>query len=194
MLTSESPLPIAQANAEELTTLAHHEDFLIRAAVARHPNTPVTVLGALAADHPEEVLHNPALPLVLLARSPDVARWPAPALLALIACPGAPDALLVLAARHPDPDVQGALACRNGLPWEALGTLARSDNWDVRARIARQPALPLPLIAQFARDADYGVRRAVAARPELPGAVRSTLTHDPHPLVRAAARSSKESA
>ena len=45
-----------QATAQVLSGLSAHPDSRVRALVARHPNTPLEVLGSLALAFPREVL------------------------------------------------------------------------------------------------------------------------------------------
>ncbi len=70
--------PLLAANPATPTTLlqqlANTSDSLVRRAVALNPNTPVPVLCDLAAEFPEEFLHNPLLP-VLNMTQPDFIKW-----------------------------------------------------------------------------------------------------------------------
>ena len=70
-LSPEAALAAAQApgaTAGTLSGLAGHPDARVRSQVARHPNTPAEVLGTLAPAFAREVLQNPGLPLMRLAR------------------------------------------------------------------------------------------------------------------------------
>ena len=71
--------------AAELSRLAHSPDAAVRAAVAAHPNTPPPVLAELGAEFPAEVLGNPALPLLRLARPGLLNAFPGDAVAALLA-------------------------------------------------------------------------------------------------------------
>lgn len=174
-----------QTPAAELARLAQAPDAAVRAAVARHPNTPAGLLAELGAEFPGEVLGNPALPLLRLAEPGLLTRWPARTLEALTGQPAAPDWLLRLAAAHVRIEVQLAVAVRPALPDDVLTALARSPFWTVREIVARKPELAPGLLAALARDLDYGVRLSVAGRSDLPPEVYARLRQDPHPLVQA---------
>lgn len=173
-----------RAPAPELTRLAQSPDPAVRAAVARHPNTPAPVLAELGAEFPAEVLNNPALPLLRLAEPGLVSRWPARTLEVLAAAPNAPDWLLLLAAGHEKIDVQLAAVTRHNLPAEALRSLTGSAFWTIREYVARKPDLPPELLLRLAHDRDYGVRLTLAGRGDLPPEVCDLLRRDPHPLVK----------
>lgn len=165
--------------------LAQQQDEQVRAAVAAHPNTPASLLAELAQQYPAQVLANPALPLLRLAQPQLLFTWPARSVECLTAQPDAPDWLLRLAASHPVIDVQLAAVVHAALPEDVLLKLAASPYWTIREYTARKPSLPSRVLHHLAGDADYGVRLTVAGRPDLTAALRRTLQHDPHPLVRA---------
>jgi hypothetical protein len=60
--------PLVAANpgtpAEVLTALSQVSDPAIRRAVARNPNTYLSVLGQMAGEFPQEFLHNPIMPFL----------------------------------------------------------------------------------------------------------------------------------
>lgn len=172
-------------SADELTRLADSPDPATRRAVAAHPNTPAPVLGRLGAEFPDEVLANPALPLLRLAEPGLLRGWPAVTLERMTAAPGVPDWLLTLAAQHAKIDVQLAAVTRPALPPAALQALAESPFWTIREYVARKPSLPPEVLRWLALDADYGVRLTIAGRADLPPDLRETLRRDPHPLVQA---------
>lgn len=180
-----SDLPTPGATAAELTRLAHNtaSPHLLE-AVARHPNTPVTLLGELAARYPEAVLDNPALPLLRLAHGQQIRMWTGLAVSRLAAVDAAPEWVQELAMRHPEPQARWAVAGRARLSQERLKQLAGRGEWQLRAAVAQHPALSAQLIAQLSADAEYSVRLAVSARSDLPPEVRSRLHKDPHPLIR----------
>lgn len=187
MSASEVPfpsLPAPSATAEELTRLSRRAALPIREAVARHPNTPAEVLGQLAADFPEAVIGNPALPLLRLAQPKEIQSWSGLALSRLSAVEAAPEWIQELAMRHPDPQAQWAVAGRAQLSPERLRQLAGRREWQLRSAVAPHPDLPADLWPVLAADPDYGVRLSLAARTDLPPEVLKVLHHDPHPLVR----------
>ncbi|CAM3657184.1 hypothetical protein [Deinococcus frigens] len=178
-------LPAPNATAAELTRLAHSAASpRVLEAVARHPNTPVTVLGELAARYPEAVLDNPALPLLRLAHGQQIRTWPGLAVSRLAAVDAAPEWVQDLAMRHPEPQARWAVAGRARLSQERLRQLAGRGEWQLRAAVAQHPDLSAELIAQLSADAEYSVRLALSARPDLLPEVLSRLRTDPHPLIR----------
>lgn len=174
-----------RATADTLFGLSAHPDARVRARVASHPNTPVEVLGTLAANFPREVLGNPGLPLMRLARPNLLGVFPAEGVIALLALPEAPGWVLDGAARHEDFGVRTALAARANLSPARVEALAQDAGWQVREAVAKRANLPEPLVRQLAADDDYDVRKAVAVRADLPGDVLRTLVGDGHGIVRA---------
>jgi len=152
--------------------------------VARHPNTPAPVLGALTPEFPQEVLANPALPLLRLADPHLLRGWPDAAFHALLRRPDIPAWVRTHLIRHGQTELLIPLAQHAALTEAEILTLARHAAWLVRARIAARPALPPDLLAALATDPDYGVRLAVASRPSLPEDVARTLREDPSRFVR----------
>ncbi|GAA3998173.1 hypothetical protein GCM10022631_06180 [Deinococcus rubellus] len=181
---SSPSLPAPNATAEQLTRLAREPSPQVRGAVARHPNTPAGVLGQLAADFPEAVIANPALPLLRLAQMNQIQSWSGRTLARLAAVEAAPEWLQEQAMRHPDPQAQWAVAGRAQLSPERLRQLATRREWQLRAAVAQHPNLPTDLLDRLAADSDYGVRLSLAAHPALPPEVLKKLQQDPHPLVR----------
>ncbi|WP_341765382.1 hypothetical protein [Deinococcus radiodurans] len=104
-----------RAPADVLSGLSAHPDARVRAQVALNPNTPAEVLGLLAAQFPREVLSNPGLPLLRLARPGLLGSFPAEGVTALLALPDAPGWVVDSALRHEDYGVRTALAARPGL-------------------------------------------------------------------------------
>lgn len=178
-------LPTPKATAAELTRLAYSvtSPHLLE-AVARHPNTPVTLLGELAARYPEAVLDNPALPLLRLAHGQQIRAWTGLAVSRLAAVDSAPEWVQELAMRHPEPQARWAVAGRARLGRSRLEQLATRPEWQLRAAVAQHPDLPSELIERLSSDAEYSVRLALSARPDLPPDVLNRLRKDPHPLIR----------
>ncbi len=177
-------VPAPNATAEQLARLSRQAAPAVREAVARHPNAPAEVLGALAAEFPEAVLQNPALPLLRLAQMAQIQTWPGRTLARLAAVEAAPEWIQELAMRHADPQAQWAVAGRSMLSAERLRQLSARREWQLRAAVAQHPALPGDLLPLLAADPDYGVRLSLAARSDLPPEVLRELQRDPHPLVR----------
>ncbi|HCE64956.1 MAG TPA: hypothetical protein DER32_07815, partial [Deinococcus radiodurans] len=138
-----------------LSGLSAHPDARVRAQVALNPNTPAEVLGLLAAQFPREVLSNPGLPLLRLARPGLLGSFPAEGVTALLALPDAPGWVVDSALRHEDYGVRTALAARPGLSPERVTALAGDAGWQVREAVAQRPDLPEPLLRQLAEDEDY---------------------------------------
>ncbi|WP_415789504.1 hypothetical protein [Deinococcus saxicola] len=180
-----SELPTPKATAAELTRLAHSitAPHLLE-AVARHPNTPATLLGELAARYPEAVLDNPALALLRLAHGQQIRMWTGLAVSRLAAVDAAPEWVQELAMRHPEPQARWAVAGRARLSQERLKQLAGRREWQLRAAVAQHPDLTADLIEQLSTDAEYSVRLSLSARPGLPPEVLNRLRTDPHPLIR----------
>ncbi|MDV6376472.1 hypothetical protein [Deinococcus arenicola] len=178
-------LPAPQATAAELVRLAHDTTAPhLLEAVARHPNTPVTLLGELAPRYPEAVLDNPALPLLRLAHGQQIKAWTGLAVSRLAAVDTAPEWVQELAMRHPEPQARWAVVWRARLSQERLKQLAGRSEWQLRAAVAQHSDLNAELITQLSADAEYSVRLAVSARSDLPPEVRGRLRKDPHPLIR----------
>jgi len=154
--------------------------------VAGHPNTPAAVLGHLAADHPAEVLGNPALKLLRLAQPDLLERWPADAVLTLAAQPQAPDWLRRYALAHADVRFQVAVAAQDALDARTLQQLVRHPIWKVRARVAARPELSPEVLGTLLQDGDYGVRLVLATRTDLSPEAVELLRQDASLLVRQA--------
>ncbi len=177
-------LPAPRATSAELVCLVHGAPPHVLDAVARHPNTPVTLLGELAVTSPEAVLDNPALPLLRLAQAGDIRAWSGLAVARLAAVDAAPEWVQDLAMRHPDRQARWAVAGRARLSQPRLEQLAGWGEWQLRAAVAQHPDLSADLVQRFSTDAEYGVRLALSARPDLPPDVLRRLRTDPHPLIR----------
>ena len=164
-------------------------------AVAAHPNAPPDLLRRLVVWHPEAVLRNPALPLVLL-EDPDWANGISPRLaLRLLCSEDAPTILVSALAAWPGQVGQAArlhvgLAGECGADWEdeagealweASGLPdkeAHEAAWgaaDLRGEEGTFPArlVSLGLVAPWllgvlAAHDDPAVRRAVAHSPHAP--------------------------
>lgn len=177
----------AQTPAAQLANLSLSRDPLVRAAVARHPNTSPYILGTLAAQFPAEVLGNPALPLLRLANPRFLLGWPTPAWLALLRQPDAPAWLRRLARMLDKTEIHVAVASHPKLMALEAEELAAHPAWLVRARIAARPDLSPALLQRLRHDPDDSVRLAVACREKLADAERAALLADPSRYVRQAA-------
>ncbi|MBZ9751027.1 hypothetical protein K7W42_09150 [Deinococcus sp. HMF7604] len=170
--------------AAQLEQLAETAEKPTRALIAAHPNTPPALLERLAADHPAEVLGNPALPLLRLAHPRLLLDVPLHVLLRLLAQLDAPAWLLRHALIASAIEIQAAAAAHPALNERQVEWLARHPAWQVRARIAARPELSARWIEHLAADADYGVRMYIASRANLPAPVAGQLAADPSPFVR----------
>ncbi|GGO28439.1 hypothetical protein [Deinococcus humi] len=177
-------LPAPDATSAELLRLVHGAPPHVLEAVARHPNTPVTLLGELALGYAEAVLDNPALPLLRLAQAGHIRAWSGLAVSRLAAVDTAPEWVQELAMRHPDRQARWAVAGRARLSQERLAQLANREEWQLRAAVAQHPDLSEELVGRLSTDHEYGVRLALSARPDLPPHVLDRLRKDPHPLIR----------
>lgn len=177
-------LPQEQATAAELANLSISPHAVVRAAVAVHPNTSPAILGALAAEFPEGILRNPALPLLRLADPLFMQRWPEDALLALTTCENVPGWLRKQRIGHPRTELQVALASHPAITPEEMGLLAQHPAWLVRARVAARSDLPPELRHKLMQDSDYGVRLALASRSDLPAQEVALLQQDVSRFVR----------
>jgi hypothetical protein len=177
-------LPAPNATSAELLRLVHGAPPQVLEAVARHPNTPVTLLGELAVNYPDAVLDNPALPLLRLAQAGHIRAWSGLALSRLAAVDAAPEWVQELAMRHPERQARWAVAGRARLSPERLAQLAARDEWQLRAAVAQHPDLSADLVERFSTDREYGVRLALSARTDLPSHILQRLRTDPHPLIR----------
>ena len=127
-----------RATADTLSGLSAHPDSRVRALVARHPNTPTEILGALAAAYPADVLANPGLPLMRLARPNLLTSFPADSVIALLNAEGSPAWVLDAALRHEDYAVRTALAGRADLSEARVAALAADAGWQIREAVARR--------------------------------------------------------
>lgn len=162
----------------------------VRPAVAVHPNAPPALLGMLARWHPEAVLRNPALPLVLL----EDPRWADKLLpetaLTMLRAEDVPAFLLSTFAGRPGPVGQAARLhigltgecgpdwegeAREAL-WEAAGLSEKEESRKEESRKeepfpARLLSLDLVaawLVGPLAAHGNASVRRAVARSPQAP--------------------------
>ena len=143
-----------RASADLLSGLSAHPDSRVRSLVARHPNTPTDLLGALAAAYPADVLANPGLPLMRLARPNLLSSFPADSVIALLNADGSPGWVADAALRHEDYAVRTALAARPDLSEARVAALAMDAGWQIREAVARREDLPEPLARQLAADDD----------------------------------------
>ena len=175
-----------ELTAAQLMLLAAQPSSRARAAVAGHPNTPAAVLGHLAADHPAEVLGNPALKLLRLAQPDLLERWPSDAVLTLVGQPQAPDWLRRYALAHADARFQVAVAAHPALDTRTLKQLVRHPIWKVRAQVAARLEISPEVLGTLLQDGDYGVRLVLAARVDLSPEAVELLRRDASLLVRQA--------
>jgi hypothetical protein len=124
----------AVGNATSVSPKAEFDILYIRRLVAGNPNTPVKVLGRLAAD----------VYSVIRRRVAENPRTP-------------PDVLCFLA-RDLDLNVRLAVADNLHTPTDALLLLVKDENADVRYDLADNPHLPREILVSLAKDENPYVR------------------------------------
>jgi hypothetical protein len=135
--------------------------------VAQNPNTPTEALFSLAGEFPNEVIANPAFPLLLLSE-PDPASFPEGAIIDLLQAATLPDELVYLSANHPSPGARAALAARPDAPPEVLRRLLDDRYYSVSSVAARNPNAPPDALAEALGSLYDETRRAAAENPRTP--------------------------
>jgi len=170
------PQELAREVAAEPERFAGHDDYVVRAAVARLSANP-TLLEALARDAKSEVVWrvaaNPATPTKVLKRLAlhKTLRGP------LALNPALPPALADKFTRSSDPGVRWRAARNPAVPVATLEQLATDPNFGVRWSVAANPSTPVPTLLSMLTDEEAGVRLALAlgSAPE----VLAALATDP---------------
>jgi hypothetical protein len=150
----------------------------VRAAVTRNPNTPPDILFGLGTRFPDDLLANPALPLLVL-EGPHLQQL-APHLIELL---GQHDSLfrllLDVAVGHPESRVRRSLAADPRTPPEHLAALARDEEIWVAEAVAHNPnASPDTLMYLMGRpDAENREQLGcnIGRNPKAPPAVLEAL-------------------
>ena len=169
-----------------------HESW-IRCHLAKTPDTPVSVIQALAKDKEPMVriaaINNHALPAS--ARLSVIGSWQklsGDKLVDLVRQPDAPLELLQVHVKCDDIDVRQAVAKHPSSPVSALETLAKDNKCSVRGVVAGNPATPQDLLEALSKDTDAWVRRCVAWNPATQQDLLEVLTKDTDAKVRQTAR------
>jgi hypothetical protein len=153
---------------EVYAALARHEEWEVRAELARNPAAPPDVLALLSHDSDSDVIEalagNPGLPVEALAefaRSDDYSRRRIAA-----RHPHAPPDMLAALARDDDNDVLEAVAQNPSAGPDIAEALAKSSNWRARQAAAQNPALSIATLHRLTRDDDSDVQSAAQKRLE----------------------------
>jgi len=153
------PPELAREVAAEPERFVDHDNYVVRAAVARLTADPA-LLSQLARDAKSEVVWrvaaNPLTPTKVLKR------------LAF------------------DRNLRGPLALNPALPAALADKFTRSSYPGVSWRAARNPAVPVATLERLATDANFGIRWSVAANPSTPVATLLSLVADEEAGVRLA--------
>ena len=156
--------------AHALVRLSAAKSRDVRAAVARHRDTPGWVLAALAATESygparTAVAANSATPveaLRLLAAS----GWPPEDKLA--ANPSSPPDVLKSLCDSDNLNVRAAVARHTACPTEVLSRLTGDESRSARAAAARNPNCRPEDLRRVVEDGDDDIQRAAAANPNCP--------------------------
>jgi hypothetical protein len=175
-----------------LWALGACEDAEIRAAVCRHPLTPMPLLFFLGAEFPQEFLQNPSIQLTLLENPTAFHSWPEQIKLSILSSselgedtlreflqkssfrerraafmhPSLSASLLDELSRHPSTDIRQDLAASPRASTEILARLAQDPNIYVRGAVASNPNTPLDILQQM-----HGVEGQLAQNPSAPTAL-----------------------
>jgi len=188
----EATLALARggATAEELLTLAKHEELAVRRAVAGREKLPEAVVAILSADEEDSIGHllldGGYLGLeAIRARAESGLAYAARHLLEVETLDA--EALTALASTfqgRPEADsVLSRIADQPACP-EALLEQLVDHSKDLRLRLARRPDLPEAMQLRLAQDADGNVRSCLARNPHGAQAIFEVLAADPYPAVR----------
>lgn len=180
---------ITEANDVEtspasLDALSRSSDRTVRRAVAKNPNVPPDTLMRLAAEFPDELFANPALPLFLLENPSLFSDMPEESLAKLVHHPSMPEAFLLEAARHRAFYVRRAAAQNPRMPPDMLVELAEKQSYF--EEVAGNPSTPPAYVARMARHEWPAVRLAAAQNPSLPKESIPALANDADAKVRRA--------
>jgi hypothetical protein len=160
----------AKTSPERLALLAHHEDSIVREAVAQNPNTPLQVLYSLAEYYPQDFLQNPLLPLLLLENPNLWESFPEKTSLVLLKLDNLSKDALLSFSRHSSKEVRYEVSDHTQVSSEALSLLSRDKEILVRRGVARNPKTPAENLRVLCKDTDERVRINVAGNPNTPGA------------------------
>ncbi len=174
----------AETPPATLDALSRSNDRSVRRAVASNPNVAPETLMRLAAEFPDELFQNPALPLFLLENPSLFADMPEESLAKLVHHPSMPEAYLLEAARHRAFYVRRAAAQNPRMPPAVLVELAEKQSYF--EEVAGNPSTPPDYVARMARHDWPAVRLAAAGNPSLPKEAIPALANDGDAKVRRA--------
>lgn len=142
----------------------------VRSAVMRNPNTPFEVLLRWGPSFVNDVLQNPALPLLLLEVEPQ--RIPAALVAALAGLREAPEGFVRLALRAYElwrsdqaRNALMAVAKNPTLSAEDLRPLLGDEDWQVRRAASKNPKAPKELLALLHRAGASETLEKIAPAP-----------------------------
>ena len=150
--------------AEDIERLATHSG---RRHLARHRNTPASLIAALAATYPDP--QDQALIAGHPAVAPATLSHLAASSHAEVRCgaasnPMAPASLLAHLANDPEEGVRCAVASNPATPASTLRQMLATGLVKVLVVIARRPGCPRDILIELARHPDSAVQKAVVAR------------------------------
>ena len=152
----------ADLPAEVAESLAADPIPGVRTAVAENPALPEAAIRRLAADGCHAVLHNPSVPIDVLAQ----ARKTGATLLPRIAVTG-PDEVRELAESR-NPQLRRLVAERRDLPPEIRDRLAADPDASVVTAVAPHPGLPVDLMRDMVARHGARVIARLASNPDAP--------------------------
>ncbi|MBD2579267.1 HEAT repeat domain-containing protein [Oscillatoria sp. FACHB-1406] len=182
------------APSELLEKLSQSKDRLTREAVTGNPNTATEVLFELGKEFPEQLLENPAFPLLSLKHPNFLERMPSQTLYRLLDATRGKEALLESLCNHPSFSVRhvgGHFLFHNHFEREWLERFVESPYQDIRAAIASKRSTPISVLEKLSKDSDSAVRAAIASNRSTPISVLEKLLKDSDSEVRAAIASNR---
>ena len=174
---------------------ARWEAFKVGAELALNPNTPWETLRTLLREFPQQVMNNPALPLLLLENARLFDDVDNVALERLLRYENCPSAALAAAIARSAPQLRQAARDHVRSAGEAVADWAaeaepRLASWKLLngglPSTLPGEAIPAWIFELFAHCPSIFAREQVAYYPELPAAVLEHLGHDKALEVRAA--------
>ncbi|MDJ0775362.1 MAG: HEAT repeat domain-containing protein [Mastigocoleus sp. MO_167.B18] len=197
-------------SASRLRELSKSLDREVRQAIVKNPNTPPDVLVRLFDKFPLQVLHNPALSLILLER-PNFLTEIYESNKLVFHKYQLTDFFYNWAIFHVNESIRSAVASSSKTPEHYLEQLSDDKNSfvrlqvaanynssartlkklaldrdnSVRKAVARNPNVPINILEKLARDETAEVRREVAANHNTPFNILAKLAQDPSLIVRA---------
>lgn len=136
-----------------LEKFAQHQNVWVRAEIAIHANTPVTLLKELATDLDvvrQSVAHNPHTPKNILKELAKDINW----------------------------RVRQAVASNPNTSGNTLEELSWDNHWHIRVAVASNPNTPTKILEEFRCNNDRGMRQALAQNPKTPTKILEQLAFD----------------